>query len=128
MKSKNVTIIDNKDIGQRIREEREKLALTRADLAELIELSDYYVGQLERGERQMSLPVLIKITSCLHVSMDYLVLGKSNNNEYTIHDSTTSVYTNERERNDELYDLLDKCSQHELSLIKKLVQTILPYI
>ena len=76
----------------------------------------------------MSLPVLIKITSCLHVSMDYLVLGKSNNNEYTIHDSTTSVYTNERERNDELYDLLDKCSQHELSLIIKLVQTILPYI
>jgi transcriptional regulator with XRE-family HTH domain len=108
---KNSAIINNKAVGQRIREEREKLALTRAELAELVELSDYYVGQLERGERQMSLPVLIKIVSCLHVSMDYLVLGNPNKSEHSVHDSTTFVYKKERERNEELYALLDKCSQ-----------------
>ncbi|RKL62247.1 XRE family transcriptional regulator [Thermoanaerobacteraceae bacterium SP2] len=47
--------------SQRIRKEREKLGLTREKFAEIIGLSDYYVGQLERGERQMSLNVLVKI-------------------------------------------------------------------
>jgi len=41
----NAAIIDHRTIGQRIREEREKLALSRAEFAEIIELSDYYVGK-----------------------------------------------------------------------------------
>lgn len=127
--AKNSAIIDNKAVGRRIREEREKMALTRAELAEFVELSDYYVGQLERGERQMSLPVLIKIASCLHVSINYLILGSSKRKDFSIHDiSTPLVDMNERERNEELYNLLDKCSAEELVLIRKLIQTILPYI
>ena len=126
--AKNSAIIDNKAVGLRIREEREKMALTRAELAEFVELSDYYVGQLERGERQMSLPVLVKIATCLHVSMDYLVLGSPKRKEYSIHDSTPPAYKNESERTEEVYKLLEKCSKQELDLIKKLVQTILPYI
>src|SRR5690625_866592 len=109
MRSKDATIIDNKAIGQRIREEREKLALTRAELAELVELSDYYVGQLERGDRQMSLPALVKISSCLHVSMDYLVLGSLKLGAYSINETLPPAYRNEKERNEELYNLLDKC-------------------
>ncbi|HCJ56810.1 MAG TPA: XRE family transcriptional regulator, partial [Clostridiaceae bacterium] len=50
--------VDNKGIGERIRKEREKLALTREKLAEIIDLSPLYIGQLERGERQMSLNTL----------------------------------------------------------------------
>ena len=68
--------IDNIAIGKRIREEREKLELSREEFAEIVELSDYYIGQLERGERQMSLPVLVNIADCLHISLDYLIFGK----------------------------------------------------
>ena len=125
---KNSAIIDNKAVGQRIREEREKMALTRAELAEFVELSDYYVGQLERGERQMSLPALIKVASCLHVSMDYLVLGSSKHKGYFIHDSTPPAYKSDSEPIEEVNQLLEKCSKKELDLIKKLIQTILPYI
>ena len=64
----NKTDIDHRIIGQRIREERENLELSREEFAEIIGLSDYYVGQLERGERQMSLPASVKIATCLHVS------------------------------------------------------------
>jgi transcriptional regulator with XRE-family HTH domain len=126
--AKNSAIIDNKAVGLRIREEREKMALTRAELAEFVDLSDYYVGQLERGERQMSLPALKKIAACLHVSMDYLVLGSSKWKEYSIHDSTPPAYKSESEPTEEVYQLLGKCSQVELDLINKLIQTILPYI
>ena len=38
-------------LGQRIREERLKMNLTQAQLAEAIDISDTYIGQIERGER-----------------------------------------------------------------------------
>jgi transcriptional regulator with XRE-family HTH domain len=124
----NAAIIDHRTIGQRIREEREKLALSRAEFAEIIELSDYYVGQLERGERQMSLSVLFKVSSCLHISLDYLVLGTSRYAEYSASNETAPAYANENAQLVEIMQLLEKCSEKELDLIKKLIQTIIPYM
>jgi transcriptional regulator with XRE-family HTH domain len=112
---KNIEI-DNKAVGQRIREEREKFGLSREEFAEILGLSDYYIGQLERGERQMSLPVLVKIVNCLHVSLDYLIFGKAANNAYDSNKDT------------EINNLLNKCSPKELDIIKKLIKTILPYL
>jgi len=114
MKNKNLDI-NIRAIGQRIRKEREKLNLSRDDFAEIIGLSNYYVGQLERGERQMSLPVLIKIANCLHVSLDYLFFGE------------TSHRTPDCNKDMEIYNLLNKFSPRELELFKKLIMTILPY-
>jgi transcriptional regulator with XRE-family HTH domain len=106
------TILDNESIGNRIRQGREALELTRDQLAELLGISSYYLGQLERGERQMSLPVLVKISEKLHVSLDYLVLGKDSHES---HDTT------------EIEALLKKCSKKELELVIKLIKTVLPY-
>jgi len=120
--------IDNKAIGQKIRKEREKLRLSREEFAEIIGLSDYYVGQLERGERQMSLPVLVKIANCLHVSLDYLILGETEHNAYYVHDSNNTYKAGGSNMDWEINSLLNKCSSKELALIKKLVQAILPYM
>lgn len=115
---------DNRAIGQRIRAEREKLGLSRQEFAEILRLSDYYVGQLERGERQMSLPVLVEISNCLHVSLDYIIFGKSADDicyvKENVHD-TYRPYT-------DIGDILKKCSSEELELILKLIKTILPYL
>ena len=120
-------IIDKKALGQRIRNEREKLAMSRSNFAELIGLSDYYVGQLERGERQASLPVLVKISQCLRVSLDYLVLGSPQYDDYYIYDSP-KPYSCETVKDDEIYELIAKCSHKELELIKKLIKIIISYI
>lgn len=119
--------IDNKTIGQRIREEREKLELSREKFAEIIGLSDYYVGQLERGERQMSLRVLFKIAKCLHVSLDYLIFGKTVHDTYQVQDARNTYKAVEDNKYKEINILLDKCSPEELELVKKLIKTILPY-
>ncbi|MGB9839825.1 helix-turn-helix domain-containing protein, partial [Thermovenabulum sp.] len=37
---------DLKSIGKRIREEREKFGLSREEFAEIVGLSDYYIGQI----------------------------------------------------------------------------------
>lgn len=122
--------IDTKSIGRRIRSEREGLALSREEFAEIIGLSSYYVGQLERGERQMSLDTLIKIANCLHISLDYLIFGTSSKNIYYIHETSASYEENKNNLNvcKEINYLLNKCSPKELNLFKKLIKTILPYL
>lgn len=62
------------NLGQRIREERQKLNLTQEKLSETINVTTTYIGQIERGERRPTLDTLIKISNALGVSIDYLLL------------------------------------------------------
>ncbi|NLN88171.1 MAG: helix-turn-helix transcriptional regulator [Syntrophomonadaceae bacterium] len=121
--------IDRKLIGQRIREGREIFGLSREGFAEMLALSDYYIGQLERGQRQMSLGVLVKIASRLHISLDYLVLGKTKPDNDLIADAGEDTYAvGEEYKTRDLANLISMCSSQELDLIEKLIKTILPYI
>lgn len=61
------------NLGQRIREERQKLNLTQEKLAETINVTTTYIGQIERGERRPTLDTLINISNALGVSIDYLL-------------------------------------------------------
>lgn len=126
---KQNVMLDSKSIGQKIREEREKLGLSREELAEIIGLSEYYVGQLERGERQMSLPVCVRLAGCLHVSLDYLIFGRTDTApQACMHDAQTVYDAADTIADKEIMLLLNKCSPHELELFKKLLRTILPYV
>jgi len=60
-------------LGQRIRDERLRLNLTQAKLAEDINISDAYMGQIERGERSLTLDTLVRLVNRLQVSIDYLL-------------------------------------------------------
>ena len=60
-------------IGRRIREERLRLNLTQEKLAEDVELTTAYIGQVERGERNLTLENLIKVANRLGVTVDYLL-------------------------------------------------------
>ena len=126
MADKNELGLDLKAIGQRIRTEREKLSLSREEFAEIIGLSDYYVGQLERGERTMSLPVLVKINTHLRESLDYLVFGTGKNIGRL--KESSSYYGKATEKGEEINYLLAKCSNKELEIITKLVKNLIPYL
>lgn len=121
----NIEMI-NKDIGLRIRKEREGLKLSREDFAEIIGLSDYYIGQLERGERQMSLPSLVKVANCLHISLDYLVFGIYNDSSFV--NEPFNNYEINSKKLEEINKLLNKCSSNELELFNKLIRTLLPHL
>lgn len=120
--------LDLKSIGRRMRAEREKFGLSREEFAEIIGLSDYYIGQLERGERQMSLPVLVKVSCCLHVSLDYLIFCKPAPDTYNIYDDARAAAYDASDCSSEIYELIKKCSPLELELVKKILKTILPYL
>lgn len=65
--------MDYKILGKRIREQRNKLHLTQEALAEQTEISDSYMGQIERGERQLALDTLVKLANRFGVTIDYLL-------------------------------------------------------
>lgn len=60
-------------LGKRIREERLKLNLTQVQLAEAINISDSYMGAIERGERSLTLDTLVRLVNRLGVTIDYLL-------------------------------------------------------
>lgn len=65
--------MDYKRLGKRIQEERIKLNLTQAQLAEAIDISDTYMGAIERGERSLTLDTLVKLVNRLGVTVDYML-------------------------------------------------------
>jgi len=65
--------MDYKRLGKRIREERQRLNLTQAALAEAIDISDTYMGAIERGERSLTLDTLVRLVTRLGVTVDYML-------------------------------------------------------
>lgn len=65
--------MDYKRLGKRIREERQRLNLTQAQLAEDIDISDTYMGAIERGERSLTLDTLVRLVNRLGVTVDYML-------------------------------------------------------
>ena len=54
---------DNIKIGERIKKIREDLKMSREKFSEMIDISDVFLGQLERGDRSLSTKTLVKIVS-----------------------------------------------------------------
>jgi len=73
----------NAGIGQRIRERRVELGYSREKLAELADMSEKYLGEVERGEKKISARRLAMIAAPLGVTMDYVVFGKNESEEWT---------------------------------------------
>ena len=63
----------NKEVGFNIRRIRENLGLTQEKLAALADLHRAYIGQIERGEKNIGLKNLEKIATALNVHIKYLL-------------------------------------------------------
>jgi len=99
------------EIGNRIRIERENFDMTREKLSELLNISPNFLGQIERGERKMSINTLINISECLHISIDYLFFEQGNINNENV-----------------LSSLLSRCSEKEINVIEAIIKLILPHL
>ena len=64
------------EIGKRIMDRRKKLGLTQEALAEKGDVTPQFVSYAESGKRAMRPENLLKISSALEVSADYLLTGE----------------------------------------------------
>ena len=99
-------------LGKRIREERKKYHLTQEELSEKIDISDSYLGQIERGERGVTIQNLLKISQILGVSIDYL-----------LSDSVDLERINDNLMN-EIVQLIMHRTNEEKKLVHDLVKTL----
>ena len=113
-------LLHYKEIGCRIRYERELLGLSREKFAEIIGLSPFYIGQIERGDRKMSMNTVASISNSLKISLDYILNGQA---IYMENIAVWETFDNlcKEDFDEEIKDLLailKRCSKVQLTLIK----------
>lgn len=97
------------EIGQRLRQRRQELGLTREKMSELADIGTGYYGQLEVGTSQMSIDTLIKLSQSMHLPMEYILLGSG----YEPGDATAVI------------DLLNRSTPRELALAEEVLKLFL---
>lgn len=68
---------DPKMCGKRIQVLRKKKSLTQLQLSFKINVSESHLRAVETGTRGASIDLLIECAEFFHVSLDYLVLGRT---------------------------------------------------
>ncbi len=97
------------EIGQRLRQRRNELGLTREKMSELADIGAGYYGQLEVGTSQMSVDTLLKLSGSMHLPMEYILLGEGW----------------EPGDPDAVIDLLRQCNPRELKLAEDVLRLFL---
>ena len=99
-------------IGERIRKIREDLKMSREKFSEMIDISDVFLGQIERGERSLSTRTLTKIVNFTGFSADFILFGNDSSN------NTIS----------KINRILNKCSDDVVDYIYKLIHDTFYFI
>lgn len=68
-KKRKIILRHRKIIGDAIRHHRKRAGLTQEELAELVDLNPKYLGEVERGEKIISIEALLRIAQAEKVSI-----------------------------------------------------------
>ncbi len=60
-------------LGEKLRILRQRRGISQAQLGDMLEVNQTYVGKMERGEKIPNLAMLLKITQIFNVSADILI-------------------------------------------------------
>lgn len=75
--NKGIGMIDNVEIGKRIKEIRKEHRLTQEKFAEILGVTTTAIRDYESGQYGMSKDVLLRMRECFKVSLDYLLFGEN---------------------------------------------------
>lgn len=105
--------MNNKNIGKRIREYREKANITQEQLAEAVGMTPTSVSNIERGINYPTLENFIKIANVINVSADLLLSD-------VIENSTSAKSC---ELSEKLKSLPSEKRQQILTVVETLIKT-----
>lgn len=116
----------NKDdiiIGERLRGIREGMRMTREEFSEKIDITDSFLGQIERGERALSVKTLRKVVKYTGISSDYLLFGKNSSNT-TIQKINNILSLNSETTSDFIYHIAVYSNEYCEKLSKKNINSL----
>lgn len=96
------------EIGNRIRNIREELQMSRNVFSEEINISESYLAQLELGNKSIGMNTLISICEYTGYSADYLLFGNENDNK----------------TNKKIFRIVNKLSENNLELSYEIIRSI----
>ena len=104
-------------IGRNIRKYRLMKKLRQEDLAELANLTNNYIGAIERGEKIPSLETLIVIINALGVSAE-MILADVIDTGYMVKDSLLAEKLSKLSAEDraKIYDVVDTMIRHSTQI------------
>ena len=101
-------MIDKNILGKNIRENRIKKQMTLEQLSERLDVTDNYLGKIERGNNAPSLDVIVKIAQLLEVSVDSLLFEYDyNNKEYQFLKSLMDINELTKENKERFIDFIN---------------------
>ncbi len=74
-KKNDLKEIDLKKMGSRLRAQREAIHMTRAQLSAKLGVTSKFIGDIEYGDKGVSIQTLYKMAQVLHLSTDYILAG-----------------------------------------------------
>jgi transcriptional regulator with XRE-family HTH domain len=80
-------------IGKRIREQRELQNLKQETLAEMVEISNTHMSQIERGKKEPSIKAFIRIVNALNIPADFLLRDELKNSSPILLNDITEKMT-----------------------------------
>lgn len=108
----------NPYVGQRIRLERKRLGISQETLANDLDISLNYLGEIERGKRTVSLNIAEKLCHYFHLTLDYLYKGIETG---TVNEDS-SCETDPRR---EMLLLMELCTDQELQLCLEVMKPLI---
>ena len=66
-------MMDYRELGRRVRQQRTMCGLTQEELAEKSGISCSFVGHIERGEKKFSIGTLVALCNAMKISPNYLL-------------------------------------------------------
>ncbi len=84
-------MVDYIALGKRIRDARKALNLTQEEASERCDITSSYYGNLERGDKKMSVETLVKLSEGLGVSVDSLLYGDDSREKKLLADVMAKV-------------------------------------
>jgi transcriptional regulator with XRE-family HTH domain len=98
----------NNEFGEYLRKYRKRNELTQQQLADILDITMSHYGNVERGVKNPSIDLLIRISDKLNVSLDVLLkaeseyLSKQAANEYV-----ERIQALPRKQREKLYEIID---------------------
>ncbi|WP_322203368.1 helix-turn-helix domain-containing protein [Acutalibacter intestini] len=68
------------ETGKRIKKLRKEHGVTQEQLACLLDVTDRHIRNIEHGEKNASIDLLVELSDLFGTSLDYIILGKLTGN------------------------------------------------
>lgn len=86
--------MDKSALGQKLRDARQQKDYTLQALAKIADISNVYLGEIERGLKMPSLNIFIKLIEALEISADYILRDELTSGKEYIYDEITQKLKN----------------------------------